>query len=512
MHSIGPIRTLQILRLSNNQITTLEGNATLKNLTTLDLEQNNLTRVFVHQFLDSDDSKTRKSLTLNLAHNPIESIDFRHFTREALSNSSESYNSLVIQIDSIVNCTCHTVSLYNYLTSKLSPELNNRVKIIPEDIKCNDGVALKDIRKDKFKCPLDNSHHNLCPDLCQCNRQSATQSLIIKCVGITEIGLLPPYKTLKDIILNKIELRVNGNQISHLPSKIKDRIYNDVAKIHASYNFIEQILPENIPDKLIFLDVQFNKLKTLMPNVISTFGRLQLRIILLSNNPWNCRSSNDLITFVKNNRDVVKDFSSIKCSDQRYFLELAVESISRRQFIFGVMFILIISITSMSLFYIIHRKRQMLTEFIFNHDRFHLLERLIDWFKYFDAIIVSHECDKTFGKYIASKLNSDPKKFKLEIITKRWRGNIPDDVLKKFRLSKRVIIVLSDNFESNWERWNYFHTKTRIIFVVKGKTKIEEIKITNKFLVNFPDPWFWDKLKYVMLNIEELKSNNESEV
>lgn len=63
--------------------------------------------------------------------------------------------------------------------------------------------------------------------------------------------------------------------------------------------------------------------------------------------------------------------------------------------------------------------------------------------------------------------------------------------------------------ESDWTRWNYFNTNTRIIFIVKGKKATESIGISNMMLIKFGDPWFWEKLKHAMTRLDELSFDEQ---
>lgn len=376
----------------------------------------------------------------------------------------------------------------------------------------NTAKTVMDINNESVTCPLNFPHQILCPSNCNCVRRSFDEVLIVACSNISTVPALPPYRNLKDFPLSRIQLVVKGNEISFLPSKAKDVYYNDVTEIFAAYNKIREISIENIPDRLQFLDIQFNRIKSVSVDVIMMFASLSY--LQISNNPWNCTNEGtlELVKFVKEHRSIVRDFNAVQCLSQQYFLEIDVHAGCHKETLIAIALFLIFAITWLSI-YIYHFKREAISEWIFTHDKHHIVEAIANKFKLFDGLIIATEYDKIFARYLTAKLMDKPNRYKMGSIMRDWSPDdpIPKNVLQGMRNSKRAIVVLSDYFEeSDWTRWNHFNTGTRIIFVSRGKVAPVDFGISNQISIRFSDPWFWDKLKHAMENVEELSFEEDA--
>lgn len=504
----GKQDTLAALDLSWNQISSLTGEFALTNLSALELSSNSMTRFFVQQFFN----RAEKNLTINLYSNDLESVDFRGLQVLGLENAGQ----LSINFGPVMRCNCHTASLLHFLNRKLS--LDKRVYsklVVPEYVRCSSRdepqTFVYQIADPKnLSCPLDLPHIKLCPKRCVCNRNADSMTLEIACSQISEVPMLPTYKNLRDIQLQRVVLDISNNALDNLPSKRYDLVYNEVIEIVAYHNHFKQITVDNIPDKLMKLDLKANLIKFVSPEVIARFS--QLEFLQISANPWNCTQSTELVKFVKENRHIVRDFTKVSCFDGRYFLEVDVEGVVSIKvcFLLAIALFLIFSLV-VSTVVIFSIKWNAISEWIFNFDSNHVIESIRDKFKVFDATIVVADCEKVFGKYIQTKLMSQPNKYKIQLILKDWPADdeIPAAAMATIRKSKRTIVILSKNLlENNWKRWNYFNIGNRVIFVVRERTTINHIDVSNKFFVNFHDPWFWDKFKHLMSHQSELVMND----
>ncbi|CRK98857.1 CLUMA_CG012345, isoform A [Clunio marinus] len=508
--SLGSLKSLQTLLLSNNSISMLDGFLQCTNLSLLDLSHNSLSRVFIEQFLGA----SNHDLTVNLKENRLESVDFRNLNHSR--ESEEDISDLSIFLGHEITCNCYTIGLYNFFHRRLDldEKIYSAVKVSPENVKCietdsESPVNVKNINKDVLTCPLNFPHQKFCPKSCRCVRRPFDSILVIVCNNISEVPKMPQYKNLTDIKLNKIQLRIQGNGIDRLPRKSYDVIYNDVVEIYASHNNIRTLNVDNLPDVLEILDLKFNRLKLVDADVIARFATL--KFLHLSDNPWNCSLVSPLISFIKTQREIVKDFNIIRCSNSKYFLEVEVDSSCAPSVLIAIFATLGLVSVAISI-YGIRKNAEVISEWTFRNDKLHLIERMNERMKFFDAIIIATEYDKIFGKYVTAKLMNKPNQFKIGMVIKDWAENeeIPDHVLKTVRSSRRVIVILSEYFEeNNWKRWNFYRTKSRIIFVLKGKSNVSNIEISNKISVNFSDPWFWDKLKHAMNNCKELEIDNQ---
>lgn len=500
--NLGHLPSLKTLKISNNHIDKLENVLKCESLRLLDLSGNKIGRFFVYEYLG-----TSPNLTVELRENNLESVDFRNL------NDTRRDAKLFINLDDAITCNCHTVSLYDFLHRRLQldAEIYEAIKVSPNNPKCiqtqpNTAATVMKIEKEDVSCPLDLKHIKLCNDNCTCARKPYEKFLIVTCTKISTVPLIPQYQKLRDLSLNQIRLIIEGNLVRRLPSKIIDPNYNDVTELHAAFNIIDEIFLENIPERLEFLDLKHNRLRHVSVEVIVTFQ--QINVIQFSSNPWNCSNSaaNELIKFVKSHRKIAKDFSVIQCSNQKFFLEIDVDTNCNRQILIAVFFVLLgVLITTLTLIY--YRNREAISEFLFKHDKFRIIERIADTVKQLDGIVIATEYDQVFGKYVTAKLMDKPNRFKIGLIFRDWPADesIPDNVMKNLRDSRRAIVVLTDHFEElKWSRWNHYNIGTRIIFILKGRVAASNIEIANHIAIKFNDPWFWDKLKHAMTNVDEL--------
>jgi Leucine-rich repeat (LRR) protein len=510
---LGPKLYLRELHLSDNSITKISGSFEYPEMTLVDLNRNNLSRFFVERFWN----KSQMNLVVTLEGNDLESVDFRDIN---VSDDEQISGKLNIYLSREMRCNCHTISLYNFLRGllEISKSVYDAIEVSPMDVECRRGFggpgAVARIDEKVLTCPLDLPHQVLCPYLCSCNRLASESVLKISCSNIEKVPVLPPYKMLNDIKINKVELYISRNGIERLPSKLQDRNYNDVTVINASFNRIQRITVENIPDRLMHLDLMFNRLKYISAPVIARMSHLGF--VHLSSNPWNCSSSTEIVKFVKDNRDIVKDFAITLCSDGRYFLEVSTDNHCNGYILLAIFGFLIISCIA-ALVVAYHIKKAAIAEWIFLHDKRNLIERLKNNFKIFDATIVVADNDQVVGKYIRTKLMNPPNQFKVDLIAKNWSGedDMPSSVRENLRRSRRTIVILSEYFdEADWTKWNFFNIGNRVIFVIMSRKNTADIEISNKFLIKFRDPWFWDKLKHLMTNQSEMlvEEHDENEM
>lgn len=321
--------------------------------------------------------------------------------------------------------------------------------------------------------------------------------------------MLPPYNFISSFI-SSIILHVEGNGIKQLPDKSRET-YNHVIEIYAAFNNIRELHDYNLPDALQSIDLKHNMLKTITPDVLFRFATLQR--VQLSDNLWNCTQSKELVIFVNNHRDIVMDFNHVRCRDGRFFLEIDYEfKCGPLIFLILTIIFLIIGFGSAIYFYIKYYK--FLTEWIFIHDKYHVVEQLRDMImmKKIDICFVMTPYDVVMLKYIADRLKRKPYAFKCAFVTRNWASNekIPSYVMTTLKKSRRVAVILSEFFEEdNWDQWSYSNIQTRLIIIEKGTTRSTHINLVNKMAVKFNDPWFWDKLKFIITHRHEMEVESD---
>lgn len=333
----------------------------------------------------------------------------------------------------------------------------------------------------------------------------------ITCDNIIEVPVLPPYKFISSFI-SSIILDVKGNGITLLPNKSRET-YNHVIEIYAAFNSIRELHEYNLPDALQSIDLQHNMLKTIAPDVLLRFATLQR--VLLSVNLWNCTQSKELVIFVKNHRDIVMDFNHVRChnGDGIFFLELDYD-FKCGALIYLFLTVIFLTIGLGAAFFFYHKYYKVLNEWIFIHDKYHVIEQVRDMImmKKYDICFVMSNYDVVMVKYIADRLKRKPNAFKCAFVTRNWASDeiIPSNVMITLKKSRRVAVILSEFFEEdNWSQWSYPNIHARLIIIEKGATKSTHINLANKMAVKFNDPWFWDKLKFIITHRREMEVESD---
>jgi hypothetical protein len=169
-NSFNGLTDLETLSLQNNQISKFHQEMPTSTLRELKLRHNKISKFFVGNFI----SNTKSShLNIQIGNNVLESIDFNAVDEKL------NLSNLTLTLDvgaTPINCNCHTLSLYEFLTGKSfnGIETYDKIEIIPHEIYCianeHDEVPIeiKEIDTNKMICSLDNDHQNLCPKNCTC--------------------------------------------------------------------------------------------------------------------------------------------------------------------------------------------------------------------------------------------------------------------------------------------------------------------------------------------------------
>lgn len=162
---------LEILSLRGNELRKFFHEMPNSMLKELDLTNNSISRFFLANFVNSTKSF---HLNIQLAHNPLESVDFTKV--EEKLNSSR----LTIKIDvgsAPIKCDCQTLSLYEFYHRKIFVNQENyrRIEIIPENVTCQHSeIHVKNIDTEEMICSIDNDHQNLCPPSCRCRNKAVS--------------------------------------------------------------------------------------------------------------------------------------------------------------------------------------------------------------------------------------------------------------------------------------------------------------------------------------------------
>ncbi|CAO1328362.1 unnamed protein product [Diamesa serratosioi] len=428
--------------------------------------------------------------TLHLSNNKIAKIPDKHFEGQIVLETINMTNNRLEYFD--------TTSIVNLTLLSVLDLRDNNIKRIDFNIK-----------------------HE-----CKCMVRAADQTLIVNCSNLNLIEL-PSLPNITNLKLNKIELIIDNNNITKLPSHTFP-FYNAVSKLIAFNNQISDLHLDNIPILLQTLELKNNKLTFFDTNVVNVFK--EIKILSLSDNSWNCEcSSIDFLNFVKEYRANITDFNNLKCFDGQMMSELETDDLCFNYLLLAVILTVISTIIGI-IAAIYYKFKIEIKIWLFAHNccLWWVSEEELDRDMIYDAFIVFATPDQTMVEELVLGLESCKTPYKCCVHIRDWPPGemIVTQVHNSIRDSRRTIVVLSPHFrESRWARFelrvallNAFDEKrSRVIIVLNGELNDiddmdEDLELYLKLntYIKWTDKWFWSKLKYAMPHTQKALKFNKA--
>ncbi|KXJ79871.1 hypothetical protein RP20_CCG027669 [Aedes albopictus] len=515
---------LRILNLKNNSISTAfqEWYTNNLKLQTLDLSFNRI------RLLSGTQLQFQSNITVNLSYNKITHIFLLH---DLVVQPSQTIN--VDLNNNPLNCNCNILKFVQLVQSKSK----NGLQFTTDHLHCAEPSNLRDISIDHLQtkdllCDFESAED--CPNKCQCAMRTLDYTVIVNCSGrgLTEVPELPTPSKLHESF-NSLELHVENNLLTGLPNLTG---YREISRIYASNNSIRELLPQNIPASLRFMDLSHNKLQMIDDQTLITLNlSTHLETLQLSQNPWlcDCSASNFLI-FIQQNHHLISDISGVLCHPSgRSLASITVNNLCYKDYTTQIVisfmvaaFGLLVGMISVLFF----RYQTELKVWLFTHNLFLSLitEEELDKDKLYDAFISYSHLDEEFiVDELIPKLENEPMNFKTCWHVRDFMPGemIMTQIIKSIEASRRTVIVLSKNFlESSWAKQelrqahvqSMEENRVRVIVVIYDDfgdidSLDGELKayLKTKTYVRWGDPWFWKKLRYAMphpLRVRGIKS------
>ncbi|XP_029711922.1 protein toll-like [Aedes albopictus] len=515
---------LRILNLKNNSILTIFQDWYINNLElqTLDLSFNKISA------LSDTQLQFQSNITMNLSNNEISQIVFLY--------DLEMQPSQIINVDlnnNPLNCNCNTLKFVQLVQSKSK----NGLQFTIDQLHCVEPSNLQDISIDHLQtkdllCDFESAED--CPKKCQCAMRTLDYTVIVNCSGrgLTEVPELPTPSKLHESF-NSLELHIENNLLIELPNLTRNR---EISQIYASNNSIRELLPQNIPPSLRFMDLSHNKLQMIDDQTLITLNlSTHLETLQLSQNQWlcDCPASNFLI-FVQQNSRLISDMSAVLCHPSGRSLDsITVNDLCYKDYTTRIVisfmvaaFGLLVGLISVLFF----RYQTEVKVWLFTHNLFLSLitEEELDKDKLYDAFISYSHLDEEFiVDELIPKLENEPMNFKTCWHVRDFMPGemIMTQIIKSIEASRRTVIVLSKNFlESSWAKQEFRQAhvqsmeenRVRVIVVIYDDIgDIDNLDgdlkayLKTKTYVKWGDPWFWQKLRYAMphsLKVKGIKS------
>lgn len=318
------LEKLVTLNLINNSITSLFEDFTLASLKSLNLSYNDIQVVSFDDF----QSLGRDGLTIDLTHNKIERINFPPSIDPMTASFTVHFNNNPIE------CDCNVLNFVKYLRNRNNTEMINNVRITVGDLKCAKPDNLKNalvstIDPMLLLCPLDSEETAMkrCPNDCECFVRLEDKHLLMNCAKNFSSEQLPVASIIN---LKQTELRIENSNLSqeNLPTQ-QSAGYKEITKLLLSGNELEKISLENLPPKLVVLQLHDNQLKTLDESVINFISNSStIDELTLSGNPWICNCTTlPFMNFVQKFHMKISDFSKMNCSNGRSFDKLTASGL-----------------------------------------------------------------------------------------------------------------------------------------------------------------------------------------
>lgn len=308
------LHKLQVLNMRNNSMKTFLIDWSLVNiaLTSLDLSYNQLEELNFFNILN----KWTDAITIDASHNRIKTINAHKNGLVHENQSSVTWNLN----HNPMKCDCVIIYFVRHLQMQTLENFNTT--FIANELTCSSperfvNQQLQTVPLIDLTCPMDNENatNKRCPERCSCYVRTIDRTAVFNCsnANLTEIPALPNIKSLG---LQFYELYIENNNISTF-TWANTTGYANVSRIFAKNNFVQEILPEHLPNNLFALDLSGNKLTRIEPDVLSKLSHMQnLQNVSISQNPWICDcAAYELMKFIEIHFTKMVGVDQITCNN-----------------------------------------------------------------------------------------------------------------------------------------------------------------------------------------------------
>ncbi|XP_032218341.2 protein toll [Nematostella vectensis] len=541
--------TLKTLTLQRNRLTRVPRAVfLLRNLESADLSSNAITFGGILDVLDSvtadqlfynlrrsasssDNQLKSTKVELNLANNGISSIDIGSLNKTQLGKLKVILRVYHIDLrDNPLICNCKLTALFRLL-KRLTADYPDVTHAQFDSWICSQptrlrNVALLRVPENQFQCIMDLEN---CPRECTCAVREIDQTVLVDC---SERGLHRlPFK----MPAGELEVNLRGNAIRELPWR---HYLGNITVLELSNNEIKELNMTFVDSlaRVVNLAINDNKLKYLSRGVTNLTAREGFRSLSISHNFFVCDCyASWMRDWLANNTDKIEDTSSILCASGR--LEgLPIISVPLSDFncsayrppvpghitdglsLLLAIVLAVLLVLSVVAFVMTYCFRWEMKILMYTHFNWHPFDRVddTDVSKIYDTFISYSSQDASWVRETLQRtLESHVPPYRLCIHDRDFEigASIHDNILNSVRLSKRMIMVLSNHFiASEWCRLEFraahqkvLEDRTNYLIIilfddVDPSTLDDETKLylrTNTYL-SVSNKWFWQKLFYAL--------------
>ena len=280
-------------------------------------------------------------------------------------------------------------------------------------------------------------------------------------------------------------------------------------------------------DRLNYLDLAENKLKNISNSDIESMNTI--KSLQLSNNPWSCDCEFLKIfkPFTTKNAIHIKDYTNIICFDsnktEHYLSQIDLKEFcphSKSKAVIVLGSIVGVFILGSICFFIMLKNREFLKLWFFIKCGWKSASvETEDWNRPYDAFVSYSNADEGFITGELMPRLEEPRQgrlgYKLCVHFRDFPvgGHIPETILAAVNDSRRVIMILSDNFlSSEWCNYEFqaahhrllTEWQNRIIMILLhdlNRNLLDrqlKLYLSTRTYVKVGDPLLWDKIEYAM--------------
>lgn len=446
-------KKLVILNLRNNSITHFLDNliAICADLEVLDLSHNQISSL---DLLKIAVIRTQP-YTVDLTFNRIKGVYIDKFAYELqLTERIKNAQNIIDNHTNIqwrlklnyneIDCDCSILYFVKFLREN---KLSKYFQLDTDELKCASPSKLQNqlVKLVKFEdllCPLDNpkTTNKYCSDECECMLRGLDETVIINCSNgnLTKVPDLPDLKSSSMAWLKKFELNIENNRIEKLPN-ISHPGYESVIKIKARNNSIEKISINELPKSLIELDISYNQVKTVDPQLLNffnksnTFGKLTL-----AKNPLSCECDSEFMLQIQW-IDQKIDYNNITCIDGAFLKNknFTCPYMSQPLVIAIVILVGLLGLLLGVVFALYYKYEQEVKVWLYKYNLclWFVTEEELDKDKKYDAFIsFSHKDEQFVTEQLVPNLENGRHPFKICLHFRDWVVGefIPNQVLQPF--------------------------------------------------------------------------------
>lgn len=536
-------KNLKVLDFSYNQITYIGDMKSATGLRTINLEHNLIRNLYLCNY-DFANFKFRpgniaRVLFINLSNNQIKNI--KCFPKKTRGNE-ERQLSLDMSYNNI-NCDCRAWKLMNilqnndtyislnskqlkcqepeHLRDKLlidvnpmdficsnNAEIENAVNVYQEKCKCtlktDEKALLRHSIKnsEKFHPPetcvencylLESSieflqkkyHLHRCPDECECFNRPENQAFILNCNSSFNHTSNEGNLTSS---LENFELILRNINLAEFPTKSLS-FFENITSLNLSYNKITEIFVENLPPKLEYLDISFNKIESMNENLIDFIEKLPLKNhgFKFVGNLIDCLCRNS--KFMKlinemNKRNKISDVEKLECIDGRKFSEIEFETLCTYKMYMTIALITLVALSPLLIIAVIICYKHQIGVWLYIHGYglWFVTEEELDLVKKWILNFTRKKYDFNFVKFSTQNKNYDG----FVCFSHLDKDFVHDQLQKRLETEEGFVLCIYDR---NWEPGvqiisNFFKISHWITFFINFCHHSSHLKLYRSFKKN----------------------------